>query len=99
MAVVMEAENQVLLDGLSLDDVYGAAHARQSRIQKGNLKTVLERIESLQVDEAGRGLILAYNEATEEITVVGRQPSYSDACRWRSSSAYLIGTATARPEL
>ena len=50
-----------------------AAHAKEKRIASGNLRTVLEKFESLQVDDAGRGLVLSYNEATEEISVVDRQ--------------------------
>jgi hypothetical protein len=42
-------------------------------VQKGNLHTVLEKIERLQVDDQGRGLVLAYNEANREVSVVDRQ--------------------------
>jgi hypothetical protein len=34
---------------------------------------VLEKIEHLQVDDEGRGLVLAYNEANREVSVVDRQ--------------------------
>lgn len=73
MAVVLEAADEKLIGGLSLDEIYDRTNARQPRIQKGNLRTVLEKFESLQVDKDGRGLVLAYNEANGEISVVDRQ--------------------------
>lgn len=73
MAVVLEAPDDDLLSGVGLDHIYDVAHARQSRIQKANLKTILENIQALQVDEEGRGLILAYNEANRTVSVVDPQ--------------------------
>ena len=61
------------LRSLSLDYIFQKASAREPRIQKGNLRVVLERFEQLQVDDDGRGLVVAYNEATAEITIVDRQ--------------------------
>jgi hypothetical protein len=34
---------------------------------------VLEKCEQLQIDSEGRGLVIAYNEAEAEISVVDRQ--------------------------
>jgi hypothetical protein len=73
MAAILDASDDVLIRGLSIDQIYSVAHAREERIQKGNLHTVLERLEGLQVDDEGRGLVLAYNEADREISVVDRQ--------------------------
>lgn len=73
MAVILEASDDLLLRGVSLDFIYQNAHARESRIQKGNLRTVLEKFEQLQIDKEGRGLVISYNEASGEITVVDRQ--------------------------
>ena len=42
-------------------------------MQKGNLHTVLDKLERLQVDDEGRGLVFAYNEANREVSVVDRQ--------------------------
>ena len=56
-----------------MDYIFQQAHAREERIQKGNLKTVLEKFEQLQVDSEGRGLVIAYNEADAEMLVVDRQ--------------------------
>jgi hypothetical protein len=73
LAVIVAAPDDLLLRGLSLDVIYEQAHTREPRITKGNLHTVLRRIEGLQADDAGRGLVLAYNEAHREIAVVDRQ--------------------------
>jgi hypothetical protein len=73
MAVILETPDEDLIRGITRDQIYAAAHAKEERIAKGNLRTVLEKFEGLQVDNDGRGLVLAYNEATEEISVVDRQ--------------------------
>ena len=74
MAVVLEdTDDDELFRGVSLDKIHQKAHQRQNRIQKGNLDTILRRIEELQVDNDGRGLVLAYNQRDQEVTVVDRQ--------------------------
>lgn len=73
MAVIMAADDSELMRGLPLDAIYERASARQGRIQRGNLAKVLEKFEELQVDEDGRGLVLSYNDATGEVSIVDRQ--------------------------
>lgn len=73
MAVIMGAADEKLTDGLKIDEVFEIAHRRESRIQKGNLRVILEKLESLQVDDDGRGLVIAYNDSNGEVTVVDRQ--------------------------
>lgn len=73
MAVVMEEDDEQLIKGVPLQRIFEVASAREQRIQKGNLRTVLERIEALQVDDAGRGLVLAYDESKQAVSVVDRQ--------------------------
>jgi hypothetical protein len=73
MAAILDASDDELVKGLNLDKIYEVAHARESRIHKGNLRSVLEKFEELQVDSDGRGLVLSYNDATREISVVDRQ--------------------------
>ena len=73
MSVILEAPDDLTLSGLSLDYIFQHANAREPRIQKGNLRVVLEHFEQLQVDPQGRGLVLAYNEAAAEVSVVDRQ--------------------------
>lgn len=74
MAVVLEeSDDDELFRGVGIAKIYEKAHARQPRIQRGNLHTVLSRIEGLQVDDDGRGLVLSYNQRDQEVTVVDRQ--------------------------
>lgn len=73
MAVILDTPDDMALRSLTLDYIFQKAHSRESRIQKGNLRTVLEKFEQLQVDDQGRGLVLAYNEADAEISVVDQQ--------------------------
>lgn len=73
MAAIIEASDEKLLQGLSLDEIFEIAHGRQNRIQKGNLNTILKKLEELQVDQDGRGLIIAYDISCNEITAVDRQ--------------------------
>ncbi len=72
MAVIMGADDKELINGLSTDVLYKRTHDRQSRILLGNLKSVLSKIETLQVDKEGRGLVLAYDEK-KGVSVVDRQ--------------------------
>ena len=73
MAVILDASDDLAVRGISLDYIFQKAHAREPRIQKGNLRTILEKFEQLQVDSEGRGLVVAYNEADGEVSVVDRQ--------------------------
>jgi hypothetical protein len=73
MAAVMAASDDALSSGLSAKQIHAVAHERQPRIQAGNLKVVLARFPELQVDEDGRGLVLAYDSQDEKIIVVDRQ--------------------------
>lgn len=73
MAAIMAEPDDALIRGISIDRIFSVASAREPRVQKGNLHTVLEKVERLQVDDDGRGLVLAYNEANREVSVVDRQ--------------------------
>jgi PAS domain-containing protein len=73
MAVIIESSDKDLLDGMSLAVIHDRAYAREPRIQKGNLRAVLENFPDLQVDQNGKGIVIAYNEMTEEITIVDKQ--------------------------
>ena len=100
MAVVLdESTDDELFRGVPIAKIYEKSHARQPRIQRGNLHTILGRIEGMQVDSDGRGLVLAYNERDQEVTVVDRQlllyRRYSTV-RWPWED--LIKEAEARPE-
>lgn len=73
MAVIVDASDDELLHGLSIDKIFEKAHRRQPRIQKVNLNTILKKLEELQVDKEGRGLVIAYDISSCEITAVDRQ--------------------------
>lgn len=73
MAAVMSASDEELSSGLSAKAVHSVAHAKQPRIQLGNLKAALTRFPELQVDSDGRGLVLAYDPQDEKISVVDKQ--------------------------
>lgn len=73
IAAVMSATDEDLTSGLSAKAIHAVAHARQPRIQLGNLKAVLARFPELQVDSDGRGLVLAYDQQDEKISVVDKQ--------------------------
>ncbi|WP_454828145.1 hypothetical protein [Paraburkholderia xenovorans] len=73
MAAIMSATDENLTKGFSAKAIYDIAHKRQPRIQSGNLKAILPRFPELQVDEDGRGLVLAYDQQDELINVVDRQ--------------------------
>lgn len=73
MDVVLRASDDELRTGISLKHIFDAASAQQPRIKYGNLRRILEKIDHLQVDEEGRGLVITYNSATERVTVVDRR--------------------------
>lgn len=95
MAVILEMPEEDLIRGVKVDVIFKRAHERQKRIQLGNLKAVLEKIESLQVDKDGRGLVLSYNRGYEQITVVDKQLLlYKKYCTVKWPWESLISEAT-----
>jgi len=73
MAAIVAATDEKLVKGLPLDDIFAVTSSREPRIQKGNLRIVLEKFESLQVDSDGRGLVISYNPAVSEVSIVDKQ--------------------------
>lgn len=73
LAVVMDVDVRKLTDGLSAGEIFQLAHAREPRIQMGNLRQVLLKIDDIQVDEDKRGLILTYDANKEQVFVVDKQ--------------------------
>ena len=73
LAVILTADDSTLNRGMRLDEIFYKAHQRQSRVQKGNLRTVLERLDSLQIDEDGRGLIVTYDSFQKQVSIVDKQ--------------------------
>jgi hypothetical protein len=73
MAVILDAPDPQHMSGITLDEIFAVAHSRQQRIQKANLKSVLEKIDGLQVDKDGRGLVVTYDVEEECVRNVDRQ--------------------------
>lgn len=72
MWAVFDASDEELISGVPVDTIFDRAHARQSRIQKGNLKSILPRIDGLQVDDRGKGLVVTFVEQSNTVAVVDR---------------------------
>ena len=70
---ILESSDNVLTEGLSINKIYEVSHAKQPRIQKGNLRTVLENFERRQIDSDGRGLVFSYNDHSGLVTIVDKQ--------------------------
>lgn len=72
MQIIVEAKDSELIDGFSIDTIFERAHAKQPRIQKGNLRTVLRKFREIQIDDRGKGLVLTFDDPTDSIIVVDR---------------------------
>lgn len=73
LRIILEAPDNEMISGLSRNAIFVVAHEREPRIQTGNLRTVLQKLDSLQVDSAYRGLVVSYDESTDSVFVVDRQ--------------------------
>ena len=73
MAAIVSAEDSLHMSGIPVEYIYNVSHSRQPRIQKSNLKLVLSKIDSLQVDKDGRGLVVTYDPDKEAVLNVDRQ--------------------------
>ena len=73
MAVIMEQDDESLSKGVPLKAIFQIAKEREPRILLPNLRTILQKLDQLQIDEEGRGLVVTYDEGREEVFVVDRQ--------------------------
>jgi hypothetical protein len=73
IAAIVAAPDEKLIKGLPIDEIFSITSSREPRIQKGNLRTILERLDSLQVDADGRGLVISYNPSVSEVSIVDKQ--------------------------
>ncbi|MBG0741090.1 hypothetical protein IV500_17090 [Paeniglutamicibacter antarcticus] len=73
MAGIMAQEDQDLIKGVPLKSVFQAAKQREARILLPNLRTILQKLDQLQIDDEGRGLVVTYDEGREEVIVVDLQ--------------------------
>lgn len=73
MEAIVSAPDDKLINGFSRNEIYNITSAKQARIQKGNLKTVLGKLVELQEPESGHELVISYDESIDAIFVVDRQ--------------------------
>jgi hypothetical protein len=73
LKVVLAADDRTLSNGMHTDAIFLEAHKLEPRVQKPNLRQILLKIDAIQVDDDGRGLILSYDENKDEVCVVDRQ--------------------------
>ena len=73
MQAIVDASDSVLIEGFRRSDIYDITHAKEPRIQKGNLKTVLQKLGELQHNSYQGSLVVAYDESTDAVTVVDMQ--------------------------
>lgn len=73
MKIVFEQDDDTLKRGVPLADIFAIAHEREPRILLPNLRTAMQKIEGLQIDEEGRGLVLSYDEGSQQVNVVDHQ--------------------------
>lgn len=72
MQTIVEAGDEELIAGLSVDTIFERAHGKQPRIQKGNLRTVLSKFREIQIDDRGKGLVMTFDEPTQSMIIVDR---------------------------
>jgi len=73
MAAIMEAEDRKHILGINLREIFERSHTREPRIKKQNLRSILTKIDGLQVDEHGRGLVVTYDSSEEKVLNIDRQ--------------------------
>lgn len=72
MWTIFDLTDADLIEGAPVDLIFRISHAREPRIQRGNLRSVLRKFDELQVDTHGKGLILSFDEGNDVVLVVDR---------------------------
>ena len=73
MQAIVDAPDERLMSGFRRNDIYIATHEKEPRIQKGNLKTILLKIEELQIKNNERSMVISYDESIDAVFVVDLQ--------------------------
>lgn len=73
LKALIESDPAKLMRGIHTNEIFRITHARESRIQKGNLRQILHKLDGIQVDDAGRGLVICYDAGRDEVFVVDKQ--------------------------
>lgn len=73
MEAIVNATDGQLMYGFSRNEIFIIANGKEPRVKKGNLKTVLGKLVELQKPEAGRSLVISYDESIDSIFAVDLQ--------------------------
>lgn len=73
MKAIVEASDEILMNGFSRDNIFYITHGWQPRIQIGNLQTILRKLEELQQDSENKTLVIGYDESIDSVFVIDRQ--------------------------
>ena len=73
MEAIVSASDEALINGFPRSVIFDITNAKQPRIKKGNLKTVLGKLIELQEPEKGHDLVISYDESIDAVFVVDRQ--------------------------
>jgi hypothetical protein len=69
---ILESSDEDFKNGLSLDWIFAKSYARQPRIQKQNLRRVLQKFKELQADANGKGLVITFDDTSERIIILDK---------------------------
>ena len=73
LQAIVEAEDRQLCEGFKRSEIYDITHAREPRVQKGNLKIVLQKLGELQHKSYQGNLVVSYDEAIDAVSIVDMQ--------------------------
>lgn len=73
MEAIVNASDDKLMHGFSRSDIFNIIHAKEKRIQKGNLKTVLRKLNELQDPKGEKEFVITYDETIDAILAIDRQ--------------------------
>ena len=73
MEAIVNASDEQLMNGYSRADIFEVTNAKEPRIKKGNLKTVLGKLVDLQRPAGGRGLVISYDDSIDVVFAVDLQ--------------------------
>lgn len=72
MWAIFDSTDDQLISGVDVDTIFSRAHSRQNRIQKGNLRLILKKLDGLQIDDRGKGLVVTFVEQSDSVATVDR---------------------------
>ena len=73
MEAIVNATDWQLMHGFSRNEIFTITNRKEPRVKKGNLKTVLGKLVELQKPEAGKNLVITYDESIDSIFAVDLQ--------------------------